>query len=40
MIERIYAISGADDLITGKKAPPIGIDSYSSIYVQRASIAG
>ena len=40
MIKRIYAISGADDLISGKKAPPRSMDSYNSIYVQRASIIG
>ena len=42
MMKRIYAISGADDLITGKRAAPEsnGIASYGSFYIQKATISG
>ncbi|MFA6489350.1 MAG: hypothetical protein WCT52_01605 [Candidatus Micrarchaeia archaeon] len=38
MMKRIYAVSGADDAITGKAAPSRSIESYNSIYIQRAKI--
>lgn len=38
--KRIYAVSGADDQIIGKKkSPPADSGTYNSIYVQRAKIA-
>lgn len=40
MMKRIYAVSGADDLITGKRSPPRSLESYNSIYIQRAKITG
>jgi putative sterol carrier protein len=39
-MKRIYAVSGADDQILGKKKPQADSSVYSSIYLQRARIAG
>ena len=38
--KRIYAVSGADDQISGKKKTSERMDTYNSIYVQRARITG
>jgi len=38
MMQRIYAVSGADDVLTGKKMPPRGLDTYGALYIQRARI--
>lgn len=38
-MKRIYAVSGADDELLGKKKGSARADTYNSIYVQRARIA-
>ncbi len=38
MMKRIYASSGADDYLTGRRALPRSMESYNSIYIQRAKI--
>lgn len=38
MMKRIYAASGADDHLTGKRAMPRSLESYNAIYIQRAKI--
>ncbi len=39
-IKRIYAVSGMDDVIMGRKKGYSAMENYNSIYVQKVRIAG